>query len=247
MEKQAEILIHSIKKAGRCEDSFFTIMTHEPRKISNSYLKDHQIVGYKTDANLKQPWSVCPRWNVTPEADLVISLDSDVIALRDLNPLLDQFQEKRGIFGTIACNDNYSFEKWEELFRLASMKYPQKTYNTLIGRSRSMSSRVSSRAPYYVNNGVVCLSSEYVSEMRANTKKMIGLLNKVSYHDFFITQRATTLAAYACNLPLHVMPKEFNHLEICCGQPNKNTYFFHYNLSKNKKFFDPSVFLFKMI
>lgn len=237
MEYQAEVLMRSIKSVGRCQDSVFTVMTHESKKISNAYLKNHEVIGYEQNANLKYPWSVCARWDVTPAADLVIGLDADVVVLRDLNPLLEQLQDKRGISGTIACDDNFSIKNWKELFDLASIVYPEKTYliaNDLV-------------RPYYVNNGVVSISYEYVLDIRRATKTMIDLINTRHYDDFFITQRATTLAAYSCNVPLNVMPKEFNHLEFCYGQPNKDTYFFHYNVSRDKDFFSPAKFLSKML
>lgn len=237
MELHAETLIRSIKRNGRCPDSFFTIMTHQPNGIKNSYLKKHQIVGYKVNPNLKFPWSACARWHITPEEDLVIGLDSDVVVLRDLNPLLEQMQTERGISGTIVCDDNFKINDWNRLFKLASLDYPQNSYRTTRGQT----------CPFYVNNGVLALSSEYLKDMRQATKTMIDLVNANYYNDFFITQRATTLAAYACKIPLNSMPQEFNHLERCCGQPNKDTYFFHYNVSRDKGFFDPSKFLSKMI
>lgn len=237
MELQVEVLIRSIKSVGRCPDSFFTVITHEPKSISNAYLKAHEVMGHEQNTNLKYPWSVCARWDITPEADLVIGLDADVVVLRDLNPLLEQLQDKPGMSGTIACNDDFSIENWKELFVLASIEYPEKTYTTSKGQVR----------PYYVNNGVVSLSSEYVMDIRRATKTMIDLINTKHYHDFFITQRANTLAAYTCNVPLNVMPKEFNHLEFCYGQPNKDTYFFHYNVSRDKDFFSPTKFLSKIM
>lgn len=233
MELQTEVLIRSIKSVGRCSDSFFTIFTHELKKISNTYIKNHEIIGYEQNSNLKYPWSVCARWDVIPAADLIVCLDADVVVLRDLNPLLEQLQDKRGMSGTIVCGDNLSIENWKKLFDLASIDFPETTYVTTKGQI----------CPYYINNGVVSLSSEYVVDIRLATKKMIDLINTMHYNDFFITQRANTLAAYACNVPLNVMPKEFNHLELCYGDPNKDTYFFHYNLSRDHRFFNPVKFL----
>lgn len=246
MELQAEVLIRSIKERGGCPDSFFTIFTHESKKISNTYIKKHEIIGYEQNPNLKYPWSVCARWNIFPRSDLIIGMDSDVVALKDLNPLLEQLKSKKGIFGTIADafappilnTNNFSIEKWKELFNLAGINFPKDTYTTSSGKTGS---------PYYINNGVVALSSEYLPEMRIATKKMIEMINSKCYNDYFITQRATTLAAYACKVPLNVMPKEFNHLEFSYGQPNKNTYFFHYNVSKDRRFFNPTKFISKKI
>jgi len=237
MERQAEVLIRSIKSNGCCPDSFFTIITHQPDEIQSAFLKSHQIVGYKQNPKLKFPWSACARWNITPEEDLVIGLDSDVVALRDLNPLLNQMQSKKGITGTIVCHDNFKIKDWKRLFDLASLDYPENLYQTTRGQ----------RCPYYVNNGVLALSSEYLDDLRQATKTMIDLVSANYYHDFFITQRATTLAAYAIKIPMNTMPHEFNHLERCHGQPTKDTYFYHYNVSRDKFFFDPSNFLFKMI
>jgi lipopolysaccharide biosynthesis glycosyltransferase len=233
MELQVEVLIRSIKRIGRCPDSFFTIFSHEHEKISNAYIKQHEVLGHEKNPNLKYPWSVCARWNVTPKADTIIGLDADVVALRDLNPLLEELQAKKGMSGTIACSDDLPIEKWKRLFALASIDFPEKTYVTARGQT----------CPYYINNGVLALSSEYVVEIRHATKKMIELINLENYDDFFITQRANTLAAYACNVPLNVMSKDFNHLEVCYGQPNRDTYFFHYNNSKAHEFFNPFNFL----
>ena len=198
----------------------------------------HEIAGYEPNKNLKYPWSVCARWNVVPKADLIIGLDSDVVALRDLNPLLEQLKANKGMSGTIGngfappndYSDNFSIENWKELFNLASIDFPEKTYET---------PKKQSGCPYYINNGVVSLSSEYLLDIRKYTKKMIELINVKCYEDFYITQRANTLAAYACNVPLNIMPKEFNYLEVFYGKPNKDTYFFHYNISRNKYLFSP--------
>lgn len=237
MQSQAEVLIRSIKSIGRCSDSFFTIFTHELEKISNSYIKTHEVIGYKENVNLKYPWSVCARWNVVPKSDLIIGMDADVVALRDLNPLLEQLRDKRGMSGIIgdafappnSYSNDFSIENWKELFKLASIEYPKETYVTPKGISG---------CPYYINNGVVSLSSEYLMDIRRLTKKMIELINTKCYDDYYITQRANTLAAYACNVPLNVMPKEFNHLQYLYGEPNKDTYFFHYNTSKNRNAFN---------
>ena len=237
MELQVEVLIRSLKTVGGCPDSFFTVMTHEPEKISNDYVKKHEVRGYEKNPNLKFPWSVCARWDIDPAADLIIGLDADVVAMKNLKPLLEQLYEKRGISGTIACHDKLPIKKWQELFDLASIDYPENTYTTAKGQVR----------PYYVNNGVLSLSCEYLMDMRQSTKKMIDLINTRYYGDFFITQRATTLAAYACKVPLNIMPKEFNHLESCYGQPNRETYFFHYNKSRDKNNFSPTKFIPKMV
>lgn len=239
MEKQAEVLIRSIKKNGRCPDSFFTIFTHDKlEKISNHYIKNSgcEIIKYEQNKNLKYPWSVCARWNVVPKADLIIGLDSDVVVLRDLNPLIEELQSKGGMSGTIGDGFvNFSINDWKELFDLASLEYPKKTYRTPRGKQG---------CPYYINNGVLSLSSEHLIDIRRSTKKMIELINTKYYDDFYITQRANTLAAYACNIPLNVMSKEFNHLEKFYGKPNKNTYFFHYNISKYRnKIFIPNIIL----
>lgn len=237
MELQAEVLIRSIKTTGRCPDSFFTIFTHEIEKITNVYIKNHELINYNQNVFLKYPWSVCPRWDVSSAADLIIGLDSDVVVLKDLNPLLEQLHNKKGMFGTICCNDNFSIANWKELFDLASIEFPQKTYMTANRQN----------CPYYINNGVVALSSEYLFDIKRSLKKMIDLVNIKWHHDYWITQRANTLAAYDCNVPLNIMPKEFNHLESCYGEATDDTYFFHYNASKYNHLFNPKIFLNKIL
>lgn len=260
MQTQIEFLIRSIKGAGRCPDSFFTIFTDDdPQKIKNDYVNSHEVIRYQSNPNLKFPWSVCARWDVVPKADLIIALDSDIIALQDLNPLLEELKSKKGMAGALADGFTrsgnvypFSIQDWVKLFnstrflKESRVEFPDKTYSTPVSETFSESFKRGRRGglpgcPYYINNGVVSLSSEYVPNIRKHTTKMIQLINSIYPNDFFITQRANTLAAYYCNatynMPLHVMPKEFNHLEIFYGPPNKNTYFFHYNILRDSKFF----------
>lgn len=245
MESQAENLIRSIKGAGKCPDSFFTIMTHDDLNLlQNTYLRNQiysnniQIVRYETDAKLKYPWSVCARWNIEPKADLIIGLDSDVLVLRNLQPALEELISKGGISGVKGNGfDDFTIRDWKKLFNSASITFPEKTYKT----PETLISKGEEGCPYYINNGVVALTSEFLENMRKATKDMIDIVHKFAYNNFYITQKATTLAAYFCkekyNMPLNLMPKEFNHLEIFYGPPNKNTYFYHYNLLRDSSYF----------
>lgn len=246
MQRQAEYLIRSIKGVGKCPDSFFTIMTHEDLSfLNNNYLRKEaflhniQVVQYETNPNLRYPWSTFARWDIEPKEDLIIGLDSDILALRNLQPLLEELTFKGGICGSGAdAFTNFTIQDWKNLFNLASVPFPEKTYRT----PDSLISIGQEGAPYYINNGVVCLASKYLENMKKITKDMIAIINENYHDDFYITQKANTLAAYICkekyNMPLNLMSKDFNHLEVFYGPPDKNAFFYHYNVLRESNYFN---------
>jgi hypothetical protein len=170
------------------------------------------------------PWTTCPRWDIEPKSELVVGLDSDVLAMSDYSNGLKQCLNY-DVSGTLAHQAGLTLDEWKQLFEDANIEYPPKLYPTLYDGTMT---------PYYLNNGLVALRSEHVEGMREQTKRMLKIINKRHHDLFYIVQVATSLAIHKLNLNRQLISETFHQLETRDPNPSDQTVFFHYNGSKNR-------------
>lgn len=235
-EKYAELLLKSIIKNGNCNNFICTIVIPKETKLNNKYLLEKcNYLAYKTSDGL--PWKNSPRFSPTPQSNLFVGIDFDVIALKDINDLFANCLNDSCFSAVQAVDPPFenSFETWSKLYRLAGMDLPNslfvyRAYKEKIWTDCDFKNLFS---PFYPNCGVVLLPSNLLCELKRSLGEASKITEEVCGDNCYFAQICLALALDMSKTPKKILETKYNHLESFDGKPDSKTVFFHFNKSRD--------------
>jgi hypothetical protein len=175
-------------------------------------------------------WESMPKWNITPRAEIVLGLDSDLVLFNNLK--LIEYAEKslkeKAIIGTIAFEGPW---KGKSEWNLISNKY-----NVLLDFIYRHHGN-KQICPAYINNGAVLIPADKIEYVNFYIKKWTDRLRQDYLGNYFFTQIVMAMVIADSKLNFIEAPIDFNfierYIEVDKSFNFKNVALFHYHWSKN--------------
>jgi hypothetical protein len=225
MEKQLSLLLKSLSSYGCLSDYYFTVFIPNSDVIKNRFIRlNTEIIKYTPDDRFAKPWTKVCRWNLKPKGNLVVGIDSDVVAWNDLNGLMKNCFKFNGMSARIAPFPQSAYHlkpsEWSFLFKNCKIE-PNSFDCNYVNESNK-------KCIYYVNNGIITLSPDLVEGFKHEVNYCLNIANEYFRNSGFLPQIANTLAIYKSQINKRVMNKNFNFVSLVDGIPNDETLFYHY-------------------
>ena len=164
-------------------------------------------------------WHGTENWRLSipaGDADIIILSDADTVLLRDINPLLMDFQlEDPAVRGHMAhfppplgsdsnAPSTGGSEFWPWLFNVFDIPWPAVTYRYSMDADGSLPA-----SPAYFNLGFVALNAKvlavFASEIMETTRRV-----KAETESFMRCQIAVTIIAYRAGINIGTLPAAYN-------------------------------------
>ncbi len=202
MTRQSRLAVAAARNLGPC-----TIWVHEPEyHLVDAHLKAiADVRTYRSNPAILLPWASTPKWQVEPEADVVLGCDADVFVWNE-EQVVKAAQlclAKQALCGTMAYWYPFEEAEWPRLFQLYGLA-PDFNYRYQTVRQST---------PFYINNGAVMLPSTMLPAFRESFYRWLPEINARYLHNYFMVQVATTIAIYKAGLKTKVMPRTFNYTD----------------------------------
>jgi hypothetical protein len=146
------------------------------------------------------------------DADNILMLDADVIAMRPFDELLTRLETRPGIAGVMAHVSPFQPHEheawWRRFFKDAGLAAPEFAH-ALSGWGLMDHEPTRRLSPPYFNTGVLLAPRALLAQLYDPYMECLVAVRKV-LDTYFFEQIALTVAMYRAGLPFHVVPLRYN-------------------------------------